>query len=316
MTKLTAERFRDGLRHADPRLSKYQPLERILAFDDFNTGTNGWVELSSNYDGNGSYESLDPQFIDMRPPQLSNANFFDVGTHGAMSGIYSLKLQTRPTAGHTAVAIKRLTMPGRGPVQIEAWLCFKAQATLSGGSDTFGDITFNHNQHPSEAQFGAFTVATDICGDGGIRYHNVMRFQNTDAEHRRIRQWMYPVVPEPTPHEGSAEERAVYSPLTDFTAPNPEDWHPIGGEQDTCYNEVPTKTNWHYLRFLMDTRTRQNIELQFNDNIIDLRDVPVPTYPTPWKSLDNLLNFYFSVRTLTNTRNLLFLDSVVISADW
>nr|WP_284253122.1 DUF6772 family protein [Pseudolysinimonas kribbensis] len=208
-------------------------------------------------------------------------------------------------------------MSGRGRVQIEAYLTYKSEATLGGGveNNTFGDITFDGNQHPSEAQFGAFTVATDICGDGGIRYHNVMRFQNTDADHHLVRRWMYPVVPEPTPHERLGEAHP-YGPLSDFTAPDPADWHAVGAEQGTCYNEVPTKTNWHYLRFLLDTETRSNVELQFNDTVIDLRDVPVPAYPDRWHALDNLLNFYFSVRTLSPTRNLLFLDSVVISADW
>jgi len=79
---------------------------------------------------------------------------------------------------------------------------------------------------------------------------------------------------------------------------------------------VPTKVNWHYLRFLIDTSTRSNVELQFNNDVHDLRDVPVPPYAKKYESLESLLNFYFSVRTLGPHRNSLFLDSVVISADW
>lgn len=313
----TAADLRQAIRSSDLRLSKYNPLPRILTFDDFNDGTNGWVELSGNYDGRGSLESLDKQFTDMRPPQLSNANFFDVGTHGAMTGTYSLKLATRALPGHTAVAIRRLTMSGRGKLQIEAYLSYKAEATIGGSEEenSFGDITWDANQHPSEAQFGAFTVATDLCGDNGIRYHNVMRFQNTDADHHTFKRWMYPIVPEPTPHERLGADNA-FGPTTDFSSPDPETWVAIGEKQETCYNEVPTKTNWHYIRFLLDTETRKNIELQFNDTVIDLRDVPVPHYPDKWKALDNLLNFYFSVRTLSGKRNFLFIDSVVISADW
>ncbi len=318
-----ADEFRRALRSSDVRLSKYNPLPRILTFDDFNEGTNGWVELSGNYDGRGSLESLEKTFTDMRPPQLSNANFFDVGTHGSMTGTYSLKLATRPLPGHTAVGIRRLTMSGRGKLQIEAYLTYKAEATVGGGEEenSFGDITWDANQHPSEAQFGAFTIATDLCGDNGIRYHNVMRFQNTDADHHTVKRWMYPVVPEPTPHERFGTDDEVGSDddsglLRDFTAPDPDAWEAIGEVQETCYNEVPTKTNWHYIRFLIDTETRSNIELQFNNTVIDLRDVPVPVYDDKWEALDNLLNVYFSVRTLAHKRNLLFLDSVVISADW
>lgn len=317
-TSPAVDGFREALRSSDVRLAKYSPLPRILTFDDFNQGTNGWVELGGNYNGQGDLLTMDQQFSDMRPPQLSNANFFDVGTHGAMTGTYSLKLATRAKAGHTSTAIRRLTMGGRGLLQIEAYLCYKTEATIGGGEENnaFGDITWDANQHPSEAQFGAFTVATDLCGDGGIRYHNVMRFQNTDADHHLVKQWMYPVVPEPTPHERFGSDHD-YDSLSDFTAPNPGDWRVVGEHpQGTCYNEVPTKTNWHYLRFLLDTKTRRNVELQFNTTLIDLRDVPVPAYPDRWEALDDLLNFYFSVRTLSAHRNFLYLDSVVISADW
>jgi len=312
-----ADELRDAIRSSDPRLSKFNPLRRILTLDDFNEGTNGWVELGGNYNGRGDLDSLDEHFRDMRPPQLSNLSHFDTGSHGAMTGTYALKLATRAHPGHTATAIRRLTMSGRGLLQIEAYLTYKAEATLSGGDEvnSFGEISWDANSHPSEAQFGAFTVATDLCGDGGLRYHNVMRYQNTDFDHSMKRQWMYPTVPEPTPRE-AFEGKVKYEYAADFTAPNPDDWSPVGEPQEQCYNEVPTKVNWHYLRFLLNTETRTNVELQFNDRIIDLRDVPVPPYEERYGSLENLLNFYFSVRTLAPHRNFLFLDSVVISADW
>jgi hypothetical protein len=58
------------------------------------------------------------------------------------------------------------------------------------------------------------------------------------------------------------------------------------------------------------------VELRLNDRIIDMSDVPVPIYPDRYSTLDNLLNFYFSVRTHADIRNFLFLDSVLISVDW
>lgn len=309
--------LRNALRSTDTRLSKYDPLPRIITFDDFNQGAHGWVELGGNYDGQGSLESLDPHFRDFRPPQLSNANFFDVGTHGGMTGTYSLKLATRKLAGHTATGIRRLTMSGRGLLQIEAYLAWKVEANLGGGEEAnrYGDITWDANSHPSEAQFGAFTVATDMCGEG-VRYHNVMRFVNSDRDGHIVQKWAYPLVAEPTPHE-RYQGKVSFDALADFTAPNPDDWRFVSDErQENCFNEVPTKINWHYLRFLVDTRTRRNVELQFNNSLLDLRDVPVPAYADKYESLENLLNFYFSVRTLSPHRNFLFLDSVVISADW
>lgn len=300
---------------SDPRLSRFNPLERILVFDAFDSGTHGWVELLGNYDGHANLDTLDEHMHDFRPPQLSSCTFFDVGTHGAMSGTYALKVATRPEVGHTAVAIRRLTMAGRGRVQFETYFTYKAEAASEENQAGLqaGATKWDGNIHPSEGQFGAFTVATDI--DDGVRYHCVARYLNTDIHNQVRRQWVYPVVPEPTSRERVAGK--VKLPRTaDFTAPNPEDWRPFGKPQEFCYNEVPTKVNWHYLRWLIDTRTRSNVELQVNDRLYDMRDVPVPTYDESYGSLHNLLNFYVSVRTHTNVRNFLFLDAILISVDW
>jgi hypothetical protein len=304
-----------ALRASDPRLSKFNPLRRILTLDDFNQGTNGWTELLGNYDGAGDLSTVDDHMRDFRPPQLSNLTFFDTGTHGAMTGTYALKLATRAHPGHTATAIRRLTMSGRGLLQIEAYFTYKSEAQLGGGQDTYGDVTWDGNLHPSEAQFGAFTVATDLCGDGGLRYHTVARYQNTDEDGNLVRRIMYPVVPEPTPRE-HLEGKIKLGYAADFTAPNREDWHSVGEPLELCYNEVPTKVNWHYMRWLIDTEARRNVEIQINDRVTDMRDVPVPPYAERYDSLENLLNFYFSVRTLSGVRNFLFLDSVLISTAW
>lgn len=312
-----AASLREALRASDPQLSKFSPLPRILAHDNFNSGTHGWTELLGNYDGQGDLDTVDDHMRDFRPPQLSNCTFFDTGTHGAMSGTYALKLATRAYPGHTATAIRRLTMSGRGQLQIEAYFTYKAEAILGGGAaaDSFGDVTWDGNLHPSEAQFGAFTVATDLCGDGGLRYHTVVRYQNANEGGKLVRQLMYPVVPEPTPrehHEGKI--KLEYG--ADFTAPNPQDWYPFDTPLELCFNEVPTKVNWHYLRWVIDTAQRRNVEFQLNDRIIDMSEVPVPSYEERYESLENLLNFYFSVRTLSGIRNFLYLDSVLISVDW
>jgi len=313
----SAESFRRALIASDPKLSKFNPLPRILAFDEFQTGTHGWTELIGNYDGNGDLRTVDDHMRDFRPPQLSAANFFDTGTHGAMSGNYSLKLATRPITGHTAVAIRRLTMAKKGLVQLETYFTYKTEANITPdpNANQFGGIEWDGNLHPTEAQFGALTVATDICGDGGIRYHTVARYRNTDLENELDRRWVAPTVPEPTPRE-HVEGKENLSYGADFTAPNPEDWVPFSEPMELCYNEVPTKVNWHYLRWLIDTDARKNVELQINDEVVDMRDVPVPIYEERYDSLETLLNFYFSVRTHTDARNFLFLDSVLVSVDW
>ena len=299
----------------DPRLSRFSPLERILVYDDFNTGTHGWVELGGNYDGRSNLDTIMDYKRDFRPPQLSACSFFDVGTHGAMSGTYALKVATRPGAGHSAVAIRRLTMAGRGQVQFETYFAYKAEAASeeNRADRQPGAGEWDGNTHPSESQFGAFTLGTDICD--GVRYHCVVRYLNTDLQNQLRRQWMYPVVPEPTLKE-QLQGKVNLPRLADFPAPDPDDWRPFGEPQEFCYNEVPTKVNWHYLRWLIDTRARSNVELQVNDRLYDLRDVPVPPYAEQYGSLQNLLNYYVSVRTHTNVRNFLYLDSILISVDW
>lgn len=303
--------------NADPALSRFNPLSRILVFDQFNSGTHGWTELIGNHDGEGNLDTVDDHMRDFRPPQLSSCTFFDIGTHGAMTGTYALKVATRPIAGHTAVAIRRLTMAGKGKVQFETYFTYKAEAASdeNQAAQQPGAGEWDGNIHPSEQQFGAFTVATDICDDNGVRYHCVARYQNTDLDNRFTRRWMYPVVPEPTPRE-HLEGKAKLGRTDDFTAPNPDDWRAFGESQSLCYNEVPTKVNWHYLRWQIDTRLQRNVELQVNDQVFDMSDVPVPAYSERYDALSNLLNFYVSTRTHTNVRNFLFLDSVLISVDW
>ena len=80
--------------------SRYQPLKRVLSYDVFNTGFNGWMTLMPNFT---EYPDFDvPKTLvnkDQWPPvMLSSATFRYPGTHGAMSGTYSLKLSTRPVA--------------------------------------------------------------------------------------------------------------------------------------------------------------------------------------------------------------------------
>ena len=41
-----------ALIRSNPRLSKFNPIGRILFFDDFDEGINGWTELCGNHDNN------------------------------------------------------------------------------------------------------------------------------------------------------------------------------------------------------------------------------------------------------------------------
>ncbi|MBI4891969.1 MAG: hypothetical protein HY821_15185, partial [Acidobacteria bacterium] len=131
----------------DARLERFNPLKRVLVYDDFDEGINGWAELVSNH--NGNLDELRPVLRDMRPAQLSNCTFFDTGTHGSMSGTYALKLATRARRFHTAASIKRLTFQKPGPVQFEMYFTFKAEQTFEAP-----DEKWDVNASPSERNFG------------------------------------------------------------------------------------------------------------------------------------------------------------------
>ncbi|MBN1590715.1 MAG: hypothetical protein JW888_14475, partial [Pirellulales bacterium] len=114
---------------------RFQPLPFVLAHDNFSDGTCGWLELMPNFTKEGfrARESI----IDKSrwgPTMLSSASFGYMGTHGAMTGIYSLKLATRPVAnryeeppapGSMAHAIKRLSVfRPKGLIQMEMWYAY------------------------------------------------------------------------------------------------------------------------------------------------------------------------------------------------
>ena len=301
-----------ALANADIRLSRFNPLPRILAFDDFDDGLHGWCELVGNH--NGDLNELQPVFRDMRPAQLSTCTFFDLGTHGAVDGTYSMKLATRPRKFHQAVAIKRLTSAADGLVQFEAWFTYKAEQTF--GGDDPGARAWDGNYHPSEAHFGSFTLWNDICEgtEPRDRYHAALRYENTNEEGEFTQRWLYKTGLHPTTR---MLREGFDSNQNDVHVAKPDMWAPIpGGGQQLCFNEVPTKVNWHYLRWLFDLSTRRNTELQVNDLTMDLREIPVLRFDEGYWGINRLLNLCMDVRTTSNVRNFLYLDSVVISADW
>jgi hypothetical protein len=307
---MDTEALRHVLIQANPALSRFNPLPRILFVNDFDEGTQGWTELSGNHDNN--LDNLRERARDLRPPQLSNCTFFDTGSHGSISGTYSLKAATRPVPGHMSQLIKRFTYVAKGLVQFETYFTYKAEAVTDGPT---GKRAWDGNYHPSASQFGDITFSNDVGeGEDGKRYHCALRYANTDRDGNFLQRWQYKTSLQPTTKMVRFE--GVDTP-EDYHVMHPDDWKDVpGGHQALCYNEIPTKTNWHYLRWVIDTRTRRNTELQVNDLVMDLRDLPVPLYDEPYYGCERLLNFCVDVRTHTTVRNFLWLDSVVVSADW
>ena len=287
-------------------LSKYNPLKSILFADDFDEGINGWCELIGNHDGD--LNKVRKVMADFRPPQLSNCNFFDIGSHGSLSGTYSLKLATRPIPGHMSQAIKRTTSRADGLVRVECYFTYKAEQIFGAATNWDGNVD------PSETNFGDFSISNDVCeGDDGVRYHCVLRYVNTDEGGKLVQRWMYKTSVQPSTKMVLS---GMVPPNQDYHVINPNDWLPVpDGHQPLCYNEVPTKVNWHYLRWDFDTRLRRSVELQVNNKVMSLREVPVPVFGHSYKALNRLLNFCFDVRTHRSVRNFLYFDSVVVSFD-
>jgi hypothetical protein len=294
---MTVDEMRQALIQANPRLSRFQPLRQIVMYDDFDHGLSGWVELIGNYFGSlekarpdwrvrTEAEANDPVLTgnlllnDCRPPMLSSATMWDVGTHGGLSGTYALKVATRPRKNHLAKALKRISWRARARLQCEAYFTFHPEPSALDLGE--GDVR-------------AFGISYDIQDDQH-RYWPAIRYLNAENG-VPVRRWQY--------HAGG--DRVVH--LDGFEAV------PGSGPKDElCYNEIATKQNWHYLRWLIDLESRQYVELQCNDQLYDLRGLghpPLKGYP----NLRTLLNLGFWVEAGTDRRSFLYIDSVLLSTD-
>src|SRR5688572_18085440 len=122
----TSDELRRAIQMADPKLSRFDPLPRIIAFDDFDRGFCGWTQLVGNYEHR--LDSMLPGYAQHSQPMLSTLPTCDFGSHGSFDGTYALKVATKPKAGGQTVAIKRLTFRRRGPIRIEFYFTFKPEA--------------------------------------------------------------------------------------------------------------------------------------------------------------------------------------------
>ena len=115
-TAALAEAVRLGVLRADPALSRFDPLPRILSFDDFSRGHCGWSQLVGNYEDD--IDTMLPGYAQHNSAMLSTLGHWDAGSHGGMDSSYALKVATRPVAGARNVAINRHTFRHRGPILV------------------------------------------------------------------------------------------------------------------------------------------------------------------------------------------------------
>jgi hypothetical protein len=270
------ESVRLGSLRADPQLSKFQPLERILLYDHFDCGLSGWTEVLGDYEGRLETVTQYPELMDSRPPMLSTATMHDSGSAGAFSGTYSMKVATRPKESHVAKALRRLTFRQKSRLQCELYFTFKPEAS---------EIKL------SELDLRAFGVSYDLQDDRRREWPAV-RFLNAQGK-SRIERWQY--------HAGGTR------------APHLDGWKEVPkGHQELCYNETATKQNWHYLRWLIDLSGSRYLELQCNDRSWDLSGTSIPTVSKN-PNLRTLMNLGFFVEANADKRCFLYIDSVLLS---
>ena len=276
---------------ANPRLSRFDPLSRILCLDDFDAGLQGWTELIGNYEK--SLDSMLPGFRDLRPPMLSNGTMWDTGSAGSLDGTYAMKLATRPQKGSIAVAIKRATWRSLGPIQLEAYVTFNPEAT---------------KLELSERDVRAFGVLLDLQ-DSERRVMPHLRYLNAlDGE--SVAHWQYKKDRVPLEDIGSSGKTRSHFHLAS------EGWLDVPhGHQQLCYNEIATKQNWHYLKVGFDLETMSFVCFQCNDRVYDVSQIApmvMPAMPNLWC----MLNAGFWVETDRDKRAFLYVDSVLLSGEW
>jgi hypothetical protein len=290
-----AEALRQALLRANPDLSRFDPLPRIISHDDFSRGHCGWSQLVGNYEDD--LDAMLPGYAQHTSAMLSTLAHWEAGSHGGMDSSYALKLATRPKAGAQNVTIKRHTFRKRGPIRFEAFVTFKPEA---------------NELRLSETDVRAVGFAFDLQGgdrDGANdRVMPHLKFLNArDGEH--VQKWQFKTRTTPFTTFGSTKTVSHYHL-------SPEGWVDLAdGGQRLCYNEIPTKVNWTYICFDFDLETMQATGFRCNDRVFDVSGFDSIRIPG-MKNLWCMLNFLFFVETDVDKRAFLYIDSVCISGDF
>lgn len=178
-------------------MSRFQPLKRVLIHDVFNTGFNGWMEIMPNFCDAPNFEES-PSIVSKHQwpaMMLSTATFRYPGSHGSMSGQYSLKVSTRPVAnpyceppapGSMGQAIKRISFHHlkRRYLQFEMWFAYTAEQDKCDGT---GRLPGLH-----EESIRSFGAGWDLQ-ERGKRYFAGVRYLNSvDGKLQKKWQIVYP----------------------------------------------------------------------------------------------------------------------------
>ena len=283
-------------RQADPRLSRFDPLPRIIAFDDFDRGFCGWTQLVGNYEH--SLDVMLPGYAQHSAAMLSSCTAWEFGSHGSFDGTYSLKVATRPRSGAQNVAIKRLTFRRRGPIRLEFYFTFKPEASELRLSETdVRSVGFLYDLQSGDQDADAFRIMPH------------MRFLNAlEGEH--VQKWQFKRRTTPFKPLGNENKTVTHYHLS------PDDWEDLpGGGQRLCYNEIPTKINWHYACFDFDLETWRATHFRCNDRVFDVASCEPIRIPG-MRNLWCMLNLAFFAEADTDKRAFFYIDSVCLSGDF
>lgn len=291
-----AEALRTTLFNADPALSRFDPLPRIISLDRFSTGHCGWSQLIGNYED--SLDTMLPSYAQHSSAMLSTLAHWDAGSHGGIDSSYALKVATHPRAGARNVAIKRLTFRKRGPIRFELYFTFKPEATELKLSETdVRSAGFLFDLQGGDRDAGAERVMPHI------------RFLNA-SNGQFLQKWQFKRHNEAFTRIGTDDKTVSHDHLA------PGGWEDFpDGVQRLCYNEIPTKVNWSYLRFDFDLETMRPTGFSCNDRSFDVSGMDSIRMPA-MKNLWCMLNFCLFAETDVAKRAFLYVDSVCISGDF
>ena len=309
-----------------PLLSRFQPLDRVLVHDVFNTGFNGWMEIMPNFCDAPDFDES-PSILEKHQwpsAMLSTATFRYPGSHGSLSGQYSLKVSTRPVSnpysqmpapGSMGHAIKRLSFHHlkRKYLQFEMWFAYTAEQDKM---DDKGELPGLHEESVRAFGAGWDLQERDRRFFAGVRYLN-----SVDGNLQKKWQIIYPSAQDDKDWAYGTEGDWCIKGVDPFWFGRRYDdgrhdgFQDIpGSQQRLCYNETDCKINWQYFRLLIDTEKREYVEMQCQDKTFDLDHHPIYT-TAPYARIDGLMNPLVWVETDANRRVFLYVDSVVISQE-
>lgn len=306
-----------GYQSVAPQLSKFKPLQTILTFDDFDMGTNGWVDLTPNFTEDNFHPKKSPvNRLKFGPSMLSTNTYRLVGTHGSMHGTYSLKVATRRGSdpyeapsqrGGFGQAIKRMSVHRpRGQLQFEMWFTYKAEQDRPGlGEDAIRAFGFMFDLQDTEYRF--FPAVRYLNAVNGVMKQH---WQYSVAADVTDEEWTYG-------HKGEWHVRGIDPQWFGRRYPDgrTDGFQAIpDSTQKLCFNESDDKINWLYFRFLFDLQNRRYVEMQSGEKTFDMRSL-APTLVRPYERITSLLNPSVWIETDTDRRAFLYLDSVLISCD-